>query len=88
MALIEFVGPSGERVERLTSHDTRTIEVRGRLYHRAPVQSFAVRTLRDVDQQDRVLAGYYREECQKGSRFRSKFSKAQIKRIWETPLED
>jgi hypothetical protein len=88
MALIEFIGPAGERVERLTRHDTRTIKVRGRLYQRAPVQSFAVRTLRDVDQKDQVLTGYYREECQKGSRFRSKFSKAQIKRAWEKPQKD
>ena len=88
MPLVEFIGPAGERVERLTRHDTPAIEVRGRLYHRAPVQSFAVQTRREADQKERIFAGYYREECLKGSAFRSKFSKARIKRIWETPLED
>lgn len=88
MPLVEFIGPTGERVERLTRHDTPAVEVRGRLYHRAPVQSFAVRTLRDLDQKERIFAGYYREECQKGSQFRSKFTKAQIKRAWEKPQED
>ncbi len=29
------------------------------------------------------LAGYYKEECEKGSRFQSKFTKATIKKVYE-----
>lgn len=31
---------------------------------------------------DGVMAGYYKEECRAGSRWRSDFSKNQIKKAW------
>ena len=89
MPLIEFIGPSGERIERLVDGHVREVTERGRRYHRAPVQSFSVhRGLGQVDQRDEVFRGYYREECLNGSRFRSKYSKGEIKKAWEKPCRN
>lgn len=89
MPLVEFIGPTGERIERLVHGQVRELTVRGRRYHRAPVQAFSVhRGLGQPDQKDEVFRGYYREELLKGSRFRSKYTKAQIKRAWEKPCRN
>ena len=88
MPLIEFIGPNGERVERLLNRSVPSIQERGRVYHRSPVHRFALSGVRrDQTQAEKVFAGYYREEC-RGGRFRSKFTKAQIKRAWAKPLKD
>jgi hypothetical protein len=41
------------------------------------------RTRRSVEVARQNLAGYYKEECDKGSRFRSRFTKATIRRVYE-----
>lgn len=38
----------------------------------------------ETSQKDEVIAGYYEKECREGSRFKSRFSKSQIKRTWAT----
>lgn len=82
----EFIGPHGERIERRVRTGVRDVVARGRRYHRAPVQAFAVVGMRgQPDQKDEVFRGYYREELKHGARFPSKYSKETIKRAWEKP---
>jgi hypothetical protein len=38
---------------------------------------------RKVEAARQNLAGYYKEECEKGSRFTSKFTKATIRKVYE-----
>lgn len=89
MPLVEFIGPTGERIERLTHHSTQSLREDGQTYTRAPVSRFAFTgRQRSSDQRAEVLRGYYRKELQEGARFRSRFSKAKIKAVWDRPQED
>ena len=35
---------------------------------------------------NKVLAGYHRQECKHGSRFKSAFTAAEVKRAWAQPV--
>ncbi len=47
-----------------------------------PERVFVLSGAEFQNQRDDVLAGYHRKECAEGSRFKSEFTKEQIKQIW------
>lgn len=84
MPLYIFENGNGETREELVSSCIKSFKVDGETWDRAPVQQVAmVGTPRKPDDQvAQIRKGYYEAECQGGSRFKSSYSKKQIKKIW------
>ena len=84
MPLYTFINSKGETREELVSHNTKSVTRDGEIWFRGAVErvgSVGVRREPD-DQATSIRKGYYEAECQGGSRFKSSYSKKQIKKIW------
>ena len=88
MPLFTFENSEGHTIERLVPKGRETVEVDGVVYLKtfAP-QGFALmgKAVGLPPQKEQVKDGYYKLECQEGSRFlrKSNFSTKQIKKAWE-----
>ena len=85
MPLHTFEAPDGSTVERIVKHGTNRITVNGVKHTRLTVpEPFAMplNTPGMAPQKEQVMEGYYQLECDKGSRFNSKYSKKKIKQTW------
>lgn len=85
MPLHTFEAPDGSTVERIVKHGTNRITVNGVKHTRLAVpESFAMpgSAVGMAPQKEQVREGYYQLECDKGSRFNSKYSKKKIKQAW------
>jgi len=85
MPLYTFINGEGETREELVSHNTKSIKRDGKLWFRGylPKALGPVGVpLQQDDQATQIRKGYYAAECQGGSRFKSGYSKKQIKKIW------
>ena len=87
MPLFTFENGAGHIIERLVPRGRETVKVDGVVYLKtcAP-HGFAMpgKAVGLPPQKDQVKDGYYRMECEKGSRFldSSNFSTKQIKKAW------
>jgi len=84
MPLYTFKNSKGETREELVSHNTKSIKRDGEPWNRVAVEAVgAVGIAREPDdQKTQIRKGYYAAECRGGSRFKSNYSKKQIKKIW------
>lgn len=87
MPIYEYVGVTGERMLLrcpVAERNMLVYDTNGRVMQRQEIPSrLAVIGMKPKRTQgDDVLKGYYRKECEQGSRFKSEFSKKQIKEIW------
>ena len=88
MPLFTFENSEGQTIERLVPRGRETVDVDGVVYLKscAP-QGFALmgKAVGLPSQKEQVKDGYYKLECQEGSRFlkKSNFSTKQIKKAWE-----
>ena len=87
MPLFEFENSEGDTIERLVPLGRETVTVDGVVYLRSCTpQGFAMTGVAVglPPQKDQVKDGYYKLECNEGSRFlkKSLFSTKQIKRAW------
>ena len=87
MPLYTFENGEGHTIERLVPVGRETVKVGGVVYLKscAP-QGFAMtgQAVGIPPQKEQVKDGYYKMECEKGSRFldKSLFSTKQIKKAW------
>ena len=84
MPLYTFINGKGETREELVSHNTKSVTRDGEIWFRGAVERVGVvGTPREPDDQaTSIRKGYYEAECQGGSRFKSSYTKNQIKKIW------
>ena len=87
MPLFDFSDDKGNIIECLVPKGTSTVDVDGVVYTKTNGPSgFALpgKAVGMKPQKDQVKDGYYRMECEKGSRFldSSTFSTKQIKKAW------
>ncbi len=85
MPLFTFINWKGETIERIAKPDEKSITEDGQVWFRgaAPEQfAFTGRSL-PASLKDKIFKGYQEQENRHGSRWRSSFSKKQIKKIWE-----
>jgi len=87
MPLFTFENGSGDTIERLVPKGCEAVDVDGVEYCRSNTpESFAMtgRAVGIPSQKEQVKDGYYKLECEKGSRFlkKSLFSTKQIKKAW------
>jgi hypothetical protein len=84
MPLYTFINGKGETREELVSHNTKSIQVDGKSWDRVAVEHVGVVGVarEPDDQKTQIRKGYYEAECRGGSRFKSSYSKKQIKKIW------
>ena len=83
--LFTFINWKGETIERIAKPDEKSITEDGQVWFRgaAPEQfAFTGRSL-PASLKDKIFKGYQEQENRHGSRWRSSFSKKQIKKIWE-----
>jgi len=88
MPIYTFENSEGHTIERLVPKGCETVDVDGVLYLKSCTpQGFAFtgKAVGIPPQKDQVKEGYYKLECEKGSRFldKSLFSTKQIKKAWE-----
>lgn len=82
MPIFEFIADDGEVAEAITLPSKNVIEINGKRYRKAPVQSFATpRGLKLPDQKEQVKKGYSRLE-DKGGYWPSRYSKNTIRKAW------
>ena len=78
-----FTNDKGESRDFMAKCTETVLIADGEKWKRDEVQSIQVAgAARGMDSREEVKRGYYREECVKGSRFKSRFPKSRIKRIW------
>lgn len=85
MPLYTFRAANGDSVEELVSAGTSSIKVGDMTYLRVTEpQPFAMSGVSGgiPSQGEQVKHGYYKLECEKGTRFDSQFSKKKIKQAW------
>lgn len=88
MPLYIYQSEDGQEVERFFHRDPPTyIRHEGQTLKRTEVTRFAAPSLPEPTQGDSMLEGYHAQECDKGSRFRSRFSAETIKRAWANDVE-
>ena len=85
MPIYTFKSNKGETIERLVPAGTQEVFEDGVCYGRTSApETFALTGgAREQGVKDKVLKGYYDHECQAGSRWRSGYSKEQVKKVWE-----
>ena len=83
MPLYVYSNDKGERIEELRLHKDRDRCPDGykRVMEPLPV-AFTGNVSNPTNMKDGVLKGYYNQECKHGSRWKSEFSKKQIKTAW------
>lgn len=82
MPIFEFIADDGEVAEAIVQPNRNQIEINGKKFRKAPIQSFSTpRGLRLPDQKEQVKRGYSRLE-DKGGHWPSRYSKNTIKRAW------
>lgn len=91
MPLYEYISRSGQSVRAVRPVDKRDdpVRIRGVIYYRVKVPSrvnVVSGRLNAVTQAKDVMKGYYKLEQKQGSRFRSEFTKDQIKKAWKDEL--
>ena len=84
MPLYIFENGKGGTREELVSSCVKSFKDSGETWNRSQVQQVALvgTPLKQDDQATTIRKGYYEAECQGGSRFKSSYSKNQIKKIW------
>ena len=83
MPLYDFQNvATGVRREFLVGSGVRFMKRDGAQWRRCLSAPYVPRAVRQPGQGEEVLAGYKAKEEREGSRFRSRFSKDQIKRAW------
>ena len=84
MPLYIFENGKGGTREELVNSCIKSFKDDGETWERAQVQQVAMvgTPLKPDDQAASIRKGYYQAECQGGSRFKSSYSKNQIKKIW------
>ena len=85
MPLYTFESESGEVVEKVVPMGTSRLAIGGEKYSRKtePVRfAYTGRAVGVASQTEQVKDGYYKLECEQGSRFKSSFSKKTIKQAW------
>ena len=84
MPLYTFINGKGKTREELVSHNTKSVKRDGEVWFRGAVERVGVVGVRrePEGQATTIRRGYYEAECQGGSRFKSSYSKKQIKKIW------
>jgi hypothetical protein len=85
MPIYTFKSKDGEQLEELVSNSTtRKIKRNGKVYLRNELpEAFAVTgQVRSKSFAESMKAGYYKAECEGGSRFSSNYSKGRIKKVW------
>ena len=88
MPLYTFENNEGQTIERLVPRGRETVEVDGVVYLKSCTpQGFAMmgKAVGLPPQKEQGRDGYYKLECEEGSRFlkKSLFSTKQIKKAWE-----
>lgn len=83
MPLYVYENDMGERIEelRLSKDRDRCPDGFTRVETPQPI-SFTGNSANPTNMKDGVLKGYYKQECDHGSRWKSEFSKNQIKQAW------
>jgi len=80
MPFIEYETPEGEVVE--VFHRSRKDKAPKNSKRLISAASFSTGSVKEEGMSEKVKGGYHRSECEKGSRFRSNYSKKQIKTAW------
>ena len=85
MPLFTFINGKGEAIERIAKPDEKSLTEDGQVWFRGAAPEQFAFTGRSVPAtlREKIFKGYHREESRHGSRWRSSFSKKQIKKIWE-----
>jgi hypothetical protein len=83
MPLYVYENDSGDRVEELRLSKDKDVCPEGykRVVIPQPVAFTGVAS-NPSNMKDGVLKGYYKQECDHGSKWKSEFSKKQIKQAW------
>jgi len=84
MPLYIFENSKGDTREELVTSCIKSFKDGGETWERAPVQQVALvgTPLKPDDQATSIRKGYYQAECRGGSRFKSSYTKNQIRKIW------
>jgi hypothetical protein len=85
MPLYTFKSESGEVIEKVVPVGTSHLDMAGEKFSRTsepPRVSYTGRAVGMPSQVEQVRGGYYKLECEHGTRFRSNFSKQTIKKAW------
>ena len=84
MPLYIFENSKGDTREELVNSCIKSFKDDWETWERAPGEQGAMvgTPLKPDDQATQIRKGYYQAECQGGSRFKSSYSKNQIKKIW------
>lgn len=80
MPLHEYVTADGRIVEILQG--AKATKVPSSWKRIISAVSFSTGSVKEQGMSEKVKAGYYKRECEGGSRFASKYSKNQIKTAW------
>ena len=79
MPIHEYEMPNGGIIEIVESSQTVIPKSWKRLMS---IGSFSTGSVKEQGMSEKVKEGYYKRECESGSRFSSKYSKKQIKTAW------
>ena len=79
MPIHEYEMPNGRIVEIVESSQTVIPNGWKRLMS---IGSFSTGSVKEQGMSESVKAGYYKRECEDGSRFKSSYSKKKIKAAW------
>lgn len=85
MPLYTFESASGDVVEKVVPVGTANLDIAGEAYSRSSAPSrfaFMGSASGMPSQEEQVRAGYHKLENEHGTRFKSQFSKKQIKKAW------
>ena len=83
MPIYVYENGAGERVEELRLYKDRDKCPEGYKRVSDPTRfSYSGHASNPTNMKDGVMKGYYQEECKAGSRWRSDYSKKQIKKAW------
>ena len=85
MPLYTFESESGDTLEKVVPVGTTRLDIAGKSYVRSGSPSrfaFTGSSSGMPSQEEQVRAGYHKLEREQGSRFKSQFSKKQIKKAW------
>lgn len=80
MPIREYENEDGEIVEILHGAQEPSIPAGWRKVISSG--SFSTGSVREESMGDKMKKGYYKAECDKGSRFKSRFSASSIKKAW------
>jgi len=91
MPLYEYLNPeTGKTVElhRPVEDRNNPVEIDGAVFKRAKfvpssIIVFGARPSPELLHDHKILKGYYRHECEQGSRFRSGYSKKTLAKVYE-----